>query len=180
MKRFNGSIFAALFVLGTGVLQAQPAPPSSKEIKIERVDSRINGTLMNKGKTVTGEVITTCAEFGAVPGIAPSGSICNRPIEMKTPADGEFSFLQFTGQPTFTCYTPCAKDPSSLVWFDVSFEGKRWRAYLIEFGILKNAELVCHLDKGSRRANMPRWPKELLEYAPQELSCEVKQWSQQY
>ena len=80
-----------------------------------------------------------------------------------------------SGERSFTCRNPCSSDPVSQIWFDVRLDGRTYRAHEMERGFpLTHVELVC--DLGKPGGHVLSWPKELEEYAPLMLSCNIKRW----
>lgn len=83
-----------------------------------------------------------------------------------------------SGNASFTCYSPCAADPSSVVWFDVWRDSKPWRLFIVDMGFrLSYVHLTCDfgLSKGEQEY-MFSWPEEYRKYAPLVLPCKVDRW----
>lgn len=169
-------IAALVFVCSNAC--AQPQAPALTSFTLTKSLTTVEGMLLQNGKPVPNVLLTSCGESGVVPGHKGPVKTCDRPVETRTDRDGRFRYEQMSGSATFTCYNPCAADPTSVVWFDIWKGGKPWRLFVADKGFhLSHVYLVCDFSESKgERVPMPAWPDELQRYAPLALQCKVQRW----
>ncbi len=175
----RAAALALLHVLGCANAGAQPQQlPAPTRFTLTKSAALVEGVLLFKGRPVPDVLLTSCAEYGVVPGGWGKKKHCDQPVEIRTDRAGKFRYQQMSGLPSFTCYNPCAADPASVVWFDAWKDGKPWRMFEINMGFhLSHAYLTCDFGRSKgERMPMPSWPDELLQYAPLALPCKVQRW----
>lgn len=176
----RATALALPYLLGCANAGAQqpPPPPAPTSFTLTKSATLVEGVLLLNGRPVPDVLLTSCAEYGVVPGGWGTKKHCDEPVEIRTDRAGRFRYRQMSGLASFTCYNPCATDPSSLVWFDVWKDGKPWRVFLADMGFrLSHVELTCDFGQSKgERMPMPSWPEELRPYAPLALPCKVQRW----
>lgn len=152
---------ALLHLLGStnaGAQQPQPLPAPTS-FTLTKSATLVEGVQLLDGRPVSGVVLTSRLW---------TKKHCDQPVEIRTDCAGRFRYRQMSGLASFTCYNPCARDPSSLVWFDVWKEGRPWRVFLADMGFhLSHVELTCDFGQSKgERMPMPSCPRNCANMLP--------------
>lgn len=167
---------ALLFLVGGDKLAAEARPPTS--FTLIKAETLVEAVLLRKGRPMQNVVVTSCAEYGVMPGRKSSKPRCDQPINLTTDSKGRLQFYQMSGHRTFTCTNPCSGDPASEVWFDIRLEGRTVRVRHVDHGFeLSRAAFVCEIDKAKKATGLGLdWPTHLRDHAPDYLDCDVTAW----